>query len=106
MKNRWLEKYQDGGFLGTTNAPLKGNGAFGGQFQEGGKLHFLEPNDKKLPSGRWPAFNYQQSSELAQSIGGENGEPAYLIPTFKYGAPLANPIEEWKKTGDHLGGPF
>jgi len=40
------------------------------------------------------------------SIGGENGEPAYLIPSFKYGKPLYNPIEEFKKTGEHLGGPF
>lgn len=76
------------------------------KYDDGGKKHFLEPNDKKLPIGRKPVFNYELSSELAQSIGGENGEPAYLIPTFKYGAPLENPLEEYRNTGDILGGPF
>ena len=81
--NKWLDKYDDGG-----------------------KKKFLEPNDKKLPSGRIHPFYYQPSSELAQSIGGEEGEPAYLIPTFKYGHPLDNPLEEYRRTGEHLGGPF
>jgi hypothetical protein len=40
------------------------------------------------------------------SIGGEEGEPAYLIPSFKYGQPLSNPLKEFKETGDYLGGPF
>jgi len=40
------------------------------------------------------------------SIGGEDGEPAYLIPSFKYGQPLDDPMEEFRKTGEHLGGPF
>lgn len=74
----WLKKYDKGGFL--------------------------QPNDKKLPKGtRIPEPIH---TELASSIGGENGEPAYLIPTFKYGKYLENPIEEFKKTGEHLGGPF
>lgn len=76
------------------------------KYDNGGKKKFLEPNDKKLPSGRIHPFYYQPSSELAQSIGGEEGEPAYLIPTFKYGHPLDNPLEEYKRTGEHLGGPF
>jgi len=76
------------------------------KYDNGGKKNFLEPNDKKLPSGRIHPFYYQPSSELAQSIGGEEGEPAYLIPTFKYGQPLSNPLEEYKRTGEHLGGPF
>lgn len=79
--------------------------AWGGQFQDGGKLTFLQPTSEKLPEGyRIPYAD--PSSELAMSIGGENGEPAYLIPSFKYGKPLTNPIEEFKKTGEHLGGPF
>ena len=69
-----------------------------------GGLHFLEPNDKKLPKGIGPYL--ANSSELATSIGGENGEPAYLIPSMKYGRPLDNPYLEFLRTGDHLGGPF
>jgi hypothetical protein len=99
-------QYEDGGFLGTTNKGNAYNSSWGGQFQEGGKLHFLQPDDEKLPEGRIHPFYYQPSSELASSIGGENGEPAYLIPTFKYGKKLDNPLEEFRKTGDHLGGPF
>jgi len=79
----WLDKYSDG------------------------KKKFLEPNDKKLPSGRLIPFQPEaNNSELASSIGGEQGEPAYLIPTFKYGHPLSNPLEEYERTGEHLGGPF
>jgi len=40
------------------------------------------------------------------SIGGEKGEPAYLIPSFKGGKKLKDPVAEFKKTGEHLGGPF
>ena len=72
---------------------------------QNGKLTFLQPTSDKLPQGyRIPYAD--PSSELAMSIGGENGEPAYLIPSFKYGKPLYNAIEEFKKTGEHLGGPF
>ena len=46
------------------------------------------------------------STELAMSIGGEGGQPGYLIPTFKYGKPLADPEAEFRQTGEHLGGPF
>ena len=74
------------------------------KYQEGGEV-FLQPNSKKLPRGyKVPLKN--ESSELAMSIGGEQGEPAYLIPSFKYGKPLLNPLEEYRKTGEHLGGPF
>jgi hypothetical protein len=76
--------------------------AWGGQFQNGG---FLEPISYKLPS-RYRIPYAEPSSELAMSIGGEGGEPAYLIPSFKYGKPLKDPIAEYKKTGEHLGGPF
>jgi hypothetical protein len=69
-------------------------------------LTFLEPNSKKLPIGYANIPTNIPSSELASSIGGENGEPAYLIPTFKYGKPLKDPVGEFRKTGEHLGGPF
>jgi hypothetical protein len=72
---------------------------------QNGKLTFLQPTSDKLPEGyRIPYAD--PSSELAMSIGGEDGEPSYLIPSFKYGKPLYSPIEEFKKTGEHLGGPF
>ena len=76
--------------------------AWGGQFQNGG---FLQPNSSKLPEGYVIPYN-TPSTELAMSIGGEEGEPAYLIPSFKGGKKLKDPIAEYKKTGEHLGGPF
>jgi hypothetical protein len=95
------------GFVGMGNN-TKGRDyspAWGGQFQMGGKLTFLQPTSEKLPEGYIIPYN-TPSSERAMSVGGEDGEPAYLIPSFKYGKPLYNPIEEFKKTGEHLGGPF
>lgn len=65
----------------------------------------LQPTSNKLPQSYKIPSRYP-SSEIAQSIGGENGEPAYLIPSFKYGKPLANPLDEYKKSGEYLGGPF
>ena len=79
--------------------------AWGGSFQGGGKLKFLQPISDKLPEGYRIPYS-DPSSERAMSIGGENGEPAYLIPSFKYGRQLDDPIGEFKKTGEHLGGPF
>ena len=76
--------------------------AWGGQFQSGG---FLEPISYKLPS-RYRIPYAEPSTELATSIGGEKGEPAYLIPTFKGGKDLKDPVAEYRKTGEHLGGPF
>ena len=77
--------------------------AWGGQFQNGG---FLQPNSYKLPSAvAIPNRPDILSSELATSIGGEDGEPAYLIPSFK-GGKRVNALEEYKRTGEHLGGPF
>jgi hypothetical protein len=76
--------------------------AWGGQFQSGG---FLQPISYKLPS-RYRIPYAEPSTELATSIGGEKGEPAYLIPTFKGGKDLKDPVAEYRKTGEHLGGPF
>lgn len=120
MKNGgWLDNYgeEDNYNDSQASAPegMEGDGysnvgrdyspAWGGQFQTGGKLKFLQPTSEKLPEGyRIPYSN--PSSERAMSIGGENGEPAYLIPSFKYGKPLYNAAEEFKNTGEHLGGPF
>ena len=70
-----------------------------------GKLTFLQPTSNKLPEGYRIPYS-DPSSERAMSIGGEDGEPAYLIPSFKYGQPLDDPMEEFRKTGEHLGGPF
>jgi len=130
----WLDSYANGGTMqehqenyndSTTTAPqgYVGDGysnvgrnyspAWGGSFQEGGEipqaqnggLTFLQPTSDKLPQGyRIPYAD--PSSERAMSIGGEDGEPAYLIPTFKHGEPIYNAIEEFRKTGEHLGGPF
>jgi len=118
----WLDKYKDGGDLqeynpnnesvsfppnfvgqGTLDKGFDYNSAWGGAWKNGGK--FLQPNDPKLPRG-YKIPNRDQSTELATSIGGENGEPAYLIPSFKYGHPLDNPLQEYKQTNEHLGGPF
>ena len=79
--------------------------AWGGQFADGGKMKFLQPTSKKLPKGYKPPFS-DPSTELSMSVGGEEGEPSYLIPTFKYGEPLQNPVDEFRKTKEHLGGPF
>jgi hypothetical protein len=83
--------------------------AWGGQFQDGGFLSktFLQPTSPKLPVGPTPNGKPgETSTERAASIGGAKGVPAYLIPTFKYGKPLADPEAEFKRTGEHLGGPF
>jgi len=78
----------------------------GPKYQHGGSArHFLQPNDSKLIEG-YAIPSIMPSTELATSIGGEGGEPAYLVPSFKYGYPLANPEDEFYNTGDYLGGPF
>jgi hypothetical protein len=125
----WLDKYEQGGLVlkkktkdnygkkenanaghstagpgwvgeGTTNRGFDYNGAWGGTMQNGG---FLQPTSYKLPSA---ANEGAMSTEKAISIGGGPGEPAYLIPSFKYGKPLKDPEAEYRKTGEHLGGPF
>lgn len=133
MAKGWLDNYgkEDNYNDSSVSAPegFRGDGysnvgrnyspAWGGQFQMGGnvypvnyvpqaqngKLTFLQPNSDKLPEGYIIPYD-TPSSERAMSIGGEDGEPAYLIPTFKHGKPIYNAIEEFKKTGEHLGGPF
>jgi hypothetical protein len=92
------------GFVGMGNDTTGRNysPAWGGQFQSGG---FLQPISYKLPS-RYRIPYAEPSTELATSIGGEKGEPAYLIPKFKGGKDLKDPVAEYRKTGEHLGGPF
>jgi hypothetical protein len=103
----WLDRYEDGGeFLGTTNKGFNYNGAWGGpSMQDGGDLTFLEPTSRKLTKGHLIPYA-DSSTELAVSIGGENGEPAYLVPSFKYGKRVEDPAAEFRRTGEHLGGPF
>lgn len=74
------------------------------KMQNGGKV-FLQPNSSKLKKGYNIPSKYP-STELATSIGGVNGEPAYLIPSFKQGQLLSNPVKEFNNTGEYLGGPF
>ena len=92
--------------------------AWGGQFADGGWLpslskfpipqvqKFMEPTDPRIPAARRYPQSDMMSNEIATSIGGERDEPAYLIPSFKHGKFLENPLEEYRKTGEHLGGPF
>jgi hypothetical protein len=129
MKNGgWLDSYDDelqlGGYVyptnyvpqaengiegtmgGLTDQGFNYNGAWGGpSMQFGGVLNFLEPTSKKLPEGYNPKAK-GSSTEYATSIGGEDGELAYLIPEFKYGKLLDDPKTEFRRTGDYLGGPF
>lgn len=67
--------------------------------------NFLQPTSLKLPMGYEIPYSIP-STEQAMSIGGEEGQPAYLIPSFKYGEKLKDPYAEFLKTGDILGGPF
>jgi hypothetical protein len=120
MKNGgWLDNYGTqanyNDSKATASPDMRGDGfsnvgrnyspAWGGQFQEGGKLKFLQPTSDRLPEGYRIPYD-TPSTERATSIGGVDGEPAYLVPEFKYGEPLYDPIEEFKRTGEHLGGPF
>lgn len=73
-------------------------------FQQGG-TKFLQPNDPKLPR-TYSQVTGDYNSEVAMSIGGENGEPSYLIPSFKQGKRLENPQQEFRDSGEMLGGPF
>lgn len=90
----WLDdKYQDGGWLSKYDNIYSIN-------------KFLQPTSGKLPNATRVPYRNLSSSEVSISIGGENGEPAYLIPSFKHGKFLDNPVEEYNQTGEHLGGPF
>jgi hypothetical protein len=73
---------------------------------EGYKPGFTQSaGDYKHPEG-YMAGSIYPSTEVSTSIGGEGGEPSYLIPSFKYGQPLQDPVQEFNMTGQHLGGPF
>lgn len=112
----WLDAYEDdvpeaqngieGTMGGLTDIGFNYNGAWGGPSAQNG-LTFLEPTSRKLPMGHVIPMS-DPSTELAISVGGEDGEPAYLIPSFKYGKYLIDKDAkaEFRKTGEHLGGPF
>jgi len=113
------------GFVGDgySNVGRNYSPAWGGQFKDGGKLSFIKDpklrnmlegykpellqtiDDYRLPEG-YMAGSIYPSTEVSTSIGGEDGEPAYLIPSFKYGYPLQDPVQEFDMTGQYLGGPF
>jgi hypothetical protein len=109
----WGGQFQMGGSMpgavGFTYARTAGAAPDNGPYAKKTKasaqdgLTFLEPNSSKLPVNN-------HRSELAISIGGEDGEPALLIPSFKYGQPILGPSDspyaEFRRTGDYLGGPF
>ena len=109
----WLSKYDvpeaqngiEGTMGGLTDKGFNYNGAWGGPSMQGGGKIFLEPTSEKLPLGFIPP-SIVPSSEVAMSIGGVGDEPAYLIPSFKYGQRSKDPIGEFDRTGEHLGGPF
>lgn len=96
----WLDKYQDGGNLSFISDPKLRN------MLEGYKPGFMDTvGDYRLPEG-YMAGSIYPSTEVSTSIGGEDGEPAYLIPSFKYGQPLQDSVQEFDMTGQYLGGPF
>lgn len=110
----WLDKYEapkaqngiEGTMGGLTDKGFNYNGAWSGpSMQDGGDLTFLEPTSRKLPKGYLIPYA-DSSTELATSIGGEDGEPAYLVPSFKYAKRVEDPAAEFRRTGEHLGGPF
>jgi len=76
-------------------------------YQKGGevKKKFLQPDSMYLPNVHNKETG-MSNSEVSMSIGGEYGEPSYLIPSFKYGKFLDDPVGEFNKTGEHLGGPW
>jgi hypothetical protein len=108
---------------GYSNVGRNYSPAWGGQFKDGGNLSFISDpklrnmlegykpgfletaGDYRLPEG-YMAGSIYPSTEVSTSIGGEDGEPAYLIPSFKYGQPLQDPVQEFDMTGQYLGGPF
>ncbi len=137
----WLDKYNDGGpvqenyndysvsapegyvGVGTFNEGRNYSPAWGGQFQDGGKLSFIDnPKLRNMLEGYKPGFletvgDYRlpegqiiplrdPSTEVSISVGGGDDEPAYLIPSFKYGEPLQDPVQEFNMTEQYLGGPF
>jgi hypothetical protein len=93
-------KMADGGKLSFIKDPKLRN------MLEGYQPGFLETvGDYRLPEGQIIPLR-DPSSEVSISVGGGDGEPAYLIPSFKYGQPLQDPVQEFNMTEQYLGGPF
>lgn len=92
---------------GEYTHPSLGTSGYANGYANGGPIRFMQPNDAKLPRVKNP--NGSVSSERSASIGGEGGEPAYLVPTLKYGQNLMwpnDPVQEFRNTGEITGGPF
>jgi hypothetical protein len=88
---------QNGGNLSFINDPKLRN------MLEGYKPGFMDTvGDYRLPEG-YMAGSIDPSTEVSMSIG---VAPSYLIPSFKYGQPLQDPVQEFNMTGQNLGGPF
>jgi hypothetical protein len=88
---------QDGGNLSFIDNPKLRN------MLEGYKPGLMDSvGDYRLPEG-YMAGSIDPSTEVSMSIG---VAPSYLIPSFKYGQPLQDPVQEFNMTGQHLGGPF
>jgi len=105
-KERLLKNYSDEDLIWLMNNVAQNNSDNNQMpIAQIGGLTFLQPTSNKLPEGYIIPYSVP-STERAGSIGGTNGEPAYLIPNFKYGHPIYDPVEEFKRTGEHLGGPF
>ena len=97
VKKKKTEKKRNGGNEGPGDGLIS--------LPSAQRFTFLEPTSSKLPIG-YPGRPIPPSSEVAISVGGENGQPAFLIPSFKYGHPLEDARAEFRNTGEHLGGPF
>ena len=95
----WGGQFEDGGNLSFISDPKLRN------MLEGYKPGFMDINDYRLPEGQIIPLR-DPSSEVSTSIGGGDGYPAYLVPSFKYGAPLKDLDSEFNMTGQYLGGPF
>jgi hypothetical protein len=103
----WLDKYEEGGYLGTTNKGFDYNGAWNGQFQSGGKV-------KKpiiVESKNDPRYRAYQDSLILSTRGDEwfnnkfrkrEGNP--LLPQERIDNALKNKPIGKKKMIDYTGG--
>lgn len=108
----WLDKYKDGGeFLGTTNKGFDYNGAWGGQFQDGGILS-IDQNDvsedamrgmMKSKIGMGNAFNHPAIKRMSQVMPKTGMTPEgigthYMSSVDNYAVPLLQDLGEEELT--------